>query len=152
MLKKKDKLILANLRDDARRSLTAISKQSGIPLTTVFDRHAMLEKSQAMSYVTLLNYPLLGYNVRVRIAIASNEPWDKHVEYLVTHKNINSVFRTSSPKGFIVEAIFKSMSELEAFLEQLDKMKLKQREVYHIIEPLAEEVFYTTKDFDVLGY
>jgi DNA-binding Lrp family transcriptional regulator len=150
MIKKKDRLILSHLRDDARRSLTQISRETKIPLTTVFERHSKLEKTHIKSYVTLLDYKKLGYNVRAIIAATCSD-WKRPADLLMVHKNVNSVYRMHLPKGIMIDAVFKTMSELEEFLDLLLKLKLKNREVFHVIEPLLEEQFYTTKDFDVVG-
>jgi len=62
MLKEKQMQVLQKLRTNARKPFTAISKETGIPVTTIFDYYAKLRKDIIKKQVCLLNFKNLGFH------------------------------------------------------------------------------------------
>jgi len=55
MLPEKDLLILKHLRNNARKTLTSISKETNIPTSTVFDRLRIHEKGIIKKYTSIID-------------------------------------------------------------------------------------------------
>jgi DNA-binding Lrp family transcriptional regulator len=140
MLKKIDLEILKHLRKDARKSLADISRETGAPISTVFDKLNRFESSLINKHVSLLNFPALGHSLKVNYLIKCRDR-DKVKDFLFNHKNINTLYRINNGSDFLVEAIFKDMNEMEEFSEALDELSIYKAERYHVIEELRKEDF-----------
>lgn len=136
--------ILQELRTNARNSLTEISHTTNIPLSTVFKKVEKLEKDLIQKYVSLVNFNLLGFGVRISLVLKSKErgPLKK---FLSEHPNVNSLYRISQGFDFFVETVFPSMLEFENFMEELDSLVFDKK-VFHVIEDLRTEDFMFVKD------
>jgi len=145
MLKEKDLEIIKHLRKNARKSLADISRDTGVPISTVFDKLNRFEGSLINKHTTLLNFPALGYALKVNYLIKCKDR-DKAKEFLVNHKSVNTLSRINNGSDFFVEAIFKDMNDMEEFSEALEELGLYKSEKYHIIEELKKEDFMINKE------
>ncbi len=145
MLKEKDLEIIKHLRKNARKSLADISRETGVPISTVFDKLNRFEGSLINKHTTLLNFPALGYALKVNYLIKCKDR-EKVKDFLVNHKSVNTLSRINNGSDFFVEAIFKDMNEMEEFSESLEDLGLYKSEKYHIIEELKKEDFMINKE------
>ncbi len=143
MFPKKDLLILSSLRQNARISLTNMSKKTKIPISTIFDRLKTHEKSIIKKHTSLIDFEKLGFNTRANICFkVDKEKRGAFREYLVRHQNINSVFKINNGYDFLVEAIFKHIKDMENFLEAIEeRFDVRERKVYYLIEDIKREEF-----------
>ncbi len=142
-MNKKDLKILSELRQNARMSLTKMSKKTQIPVSTIFDRLKLNEKNIIIKHTSLLDFNKLGYNTRANITIKVNKE-DKETlkQHLIRHHQINSVYKINNGFDFMVEGIFKHIIEMEDFLEQLEqKFNIIDKKSFFIIEDLKREAF-----------
>jgi len=134
-------LIISHLRKNARTSLTNISKNTGIPVSTVFDKvksNKIIKKHSA-----LIDFAKLGYNVTVQIALqCEKEDREKISAHLKDHQNINSLHRINHGYDYLIECVFKDQKELSFFIEELnEKFQIKNKLIFHIIEEIKKEEF-----------
>ena len=66
-MKQTDLRILAHLRNNARASITGISRKTGIPVSTIFDRIRVYENQLVHKFTALIDFSKLGFNVRANI-------------------------------------------------------------------------------------
>ena len=148
MLPKKDLLILSELRSNSRETLTKISKNTGIPISTIFDKIKYYQGSLITKHTTLIDFSKLGFNARANIMVKVDR--DKREEarkFLLSHQNINSVYKVSNGFDFLIEGIFKNVKEVEDFIDLLGgKFKLEQTQVYYIIEDIKKESFMNNNE------
>jgi DNA-binding Lrp family transcriptional regulator len=142
-MKRKDLLLLAALRQNARETLTCLSKKTDIPVSTVFDRLKMHEATTIRKHTAIVDFAKLGFSTRVSIAFKVNkEDRESLRDHLLADKNINSVFKINNGYDYLAEGIFRGIKELEEFLEDTDqKFGIRNREVHYIIEDLKREDF-----------
>ena len=145
MLKEKDIEIIKHLRKNARVSLADISRETGTPISTVFDKLNRFENTVINKHATLLNFPALGYALKVNFLVKCKDR-DKVKDFLTNHKNVNTLYRVNNGSDFFIEAIFKDMNEMEEFSEALEDLGLYKSEKYHVIEELKKEDFMTNKE------
>lgn len=153
MLSKKDALIVSQLRASARKNLTAISKETRIPVSTLFDKLKKLEKICILKHTSLLDFNVLGYSTRANIMLKSGKK-DKEAlaEYLSKNESVNSVFKITNGYDFMVEGIFKTIKELEIFLDALDeRFSISKKQVYYIIDELKREEFMANSNLVTFG-
>ena len=148
MLNRKELLIMSVLRKNSRETLTKMSKETKIPISTIYDKIKSQEKKLIKKHTSLLNFSMLGFNIRATILLTiKREDRDKIVEYLKKHQNVNSIFKINNGFDYLVEVIFKQIKSLEEFIELLEsKFKIKKYQVYYIIDELKREAFLSNPE------
>lgn len=142
-MKEKDLKVLGHFRNNSRTSLTKMSRDTKVPVSTIFDRLKEYEKSNLIKkHTSLIDFKKLGFNVRAQILIAVNRSNQEDIkEFLCKNININNVLRISNGFDFLVEAIFKSLEELDRFSRKLDEFELKEKQEFFVMEDLKREEF-----------
>ena len=146
MISKTDQLILTELRKNARAPLAEISRNTNIPVSTIFDRLKKLEKQIIHKHTALIDYSKINHNMVVNFIIKIDESERKKlVNFLEKHHNVNSIYRISG-YDFMVECVFKDMKQIAEFNEDLLNFKIKNQDQFHVIEQLKKEQFLTKKE------
>jgi len=141
MITEKDVKILSHLRNNARKKITEIAKETGISATTIYDRVRTHEKSLVKRYVTMIDFTKIGLHATTNFAIkCAREDREKLSNFLVNHENINSLHRVNYGFDFLAEGIFRNIKESQQFGEQLEKeYQIDQILLFNIIEELKKE-------------
>jgi len=149
MLPKKDLLILSELRNNARETLTRISKKTSIPVSTIFDKIKYYNGNLIKKHTTLIDFSKLGFNARANIMIkVERDSREEARMFLLNNHNINSVYKVSNGFDFLIEGIFKNVKDVEDFIDVLGgKFKLEETQVHYIIEDIKKEGFMDNKEF-----
>jgi len=142
-MKKGDDKIISHLRSNARISLTKLSRETGIPVSTIFERIKMHEKEIIVKHTALLDFFKMGYSTRANITIKIDKKRrDDAAKYLRTHQNVNNVYKITNGYDFLIEGVFKNLLDLENFNEDLeDRFKVKNKQVYFVIQDIKREGF-----------
>jgi len=135
--------LLSYLRQDSRQKLTEISKQTKIPISTLFD---LLKESQEEKLIwkstVLLNFSKLGYHTQAQVFLKvhreGREAFQKHLLY---HESINTIYRINNGWDFIVETVHRNIKELNTFLEKLEEYGLEDKEIHYLVEEVKREGF-----------
>ena len=145
MVNNKDLKILSHLRRDSRATLTYMSKRTGIPTSTLFDRVRAQERGLIRRYTTLINFHELGYRTRAEIIIrAPASCKDGLAAFLCRHPSVNSLFKLSNEYDFLAEGVFRTRAELELFLQGLvEEFQGTEALVYPILNDVKREGFLT---------
>ena len=143
MIPKRDLMIVAELRQNARKTLTEISRKTSIPVSTIHDRIQYCQKGLIKKHATLIDFSRLGFNTRANIMLkVSNDSREEAEKFLLKHNSINCVYKAGSGFDFLAEGIFKDIKEMEDFIDMLRrKVQAERIEVCHIIEDLKRESF-----------
>jgi len=153
---KKDLLILSNLRMNARASLTDISKSTKVPISTIFDKLRVHQNEKLIKkHTALLDFNKLGYPVKAKILIKVNKNKKEEIRnFLLYHPNVNSLFQISNGYNFLIEVVFKQISQLEEFSERLeDKYDVRTKQVFFVIEDIKREEFMSKPEsLEALGF
>ena len=145
-----DTHLISLLRQDGRITLTDLSKRTGIPVSTLFDRLRAARASGLIRRFTLLpSYEQLGYMSRAYVILkAKKENREELRSYLSLHPAINTLFRINNGFDFLFEAICKNMQEMENFLEELERRFHSKHTAYYLLESIAEEQFLASGILD----
>ncbi len=143
MLNKKDLLVLSSLRKNARMTLTKMSRNIQIPISSIYDNIKGHEGNLIQKHTSLIDFSKIGFNTRATVLLkVKREEREQVKEYLIKNQHINTAHKINSGWDFMFEGIFRHIKDLEEFLEVLeDKFKVKQRQVYYIIEDIKREEF-----------
>jgi len=139
---KRDMLLMTFFRKNARENLTNISKSTQIPISTIFDKLHGFEKEIIQKHTALINFKKLGFDIRINILFkVSKESREDFKKFLMGNEHINSVFRVNNGYDYMIEAIFKDMSDLQNFTELLDRFKIEAKQELFVLEDLKRESF-----------
>ena len=151
----KDLLILSHLRQDARMKLTDMSRATRIPVSTLFDKirtyadNGLIKKS-----TSLVRFEGFGYHAKALILFSvSKKDRQKLLEVLNTSHSVNSLFKINNGWDFMAEMIFPGVKDVEEFIERIEeRVKLKGRKIFYIIDELKKEEFLASpKRVELLG-
>jgi len=140
-MKLSDTKILQHIRHNARINLTTLSRKTGIPVSTIFDRIRTQEQTLITRFTALVDFAKLGYPVRANIFLKVEQQHRDGVRnFLLAHRSVNNLFRINNGYDFAAECVFTSIRDIEEFIEQVEgQFHVLDRHVYHIIDDLARE-------------
>lgn len=143
MLKEKEILILSYFRNDARISLTKLSKLTRVPVSTIFDKIREYKRTNIIKkYTSLIDFKKLGYEIRIQILLsAGKDNRDVLQKFLVQHPKVNNVFRINNGFDFLIESFFRDMQELDVFTKELEEFNPLQKKEFFVMEDIKREEF-----------
>jgi len=148
MMKKRDLRIVSYMRKNSRETLTKMSRQLNIPVSTIYDKLKNHYGNFIRKHTTLLNFSMLGYDTRANIMIRVNRTKRAEIEeFLSKHFNVNSLYKINNGYDFLIETIFKNIKQMEDFIEYLEqKFKINKKEVHFVVEDIERESFLSDPD------
>ena len=91
----KQLLLLSYLRDNSREKLTTISKQTTLPISTLYDALKQLENTFVIKHTSLVDFFQLGYKTHAQVLIHVNQEYrEKLKQFLFCHQQINNVYKS----------------------------------------------------------
>lgn len=140
--------VLGAFRQNARMSLTDMSKKTKIPVSTLFNRLRELEEQGIISkHTTLVDFTGLGFGIRSQILVKANSDYKEELQkFLKRHEKVNSSYRINNGYDFFVEAIFKSLEEFDHFISELTALHVVDYKEFFILEELKREAFLSLVD------
>lgn len=142
-------LLLCQLRNNSREPLTKMSKQTRIPVSTLYDRLKHFEENKLIErHTSIINFAAFGYKVRVNIMLkVSSSQRDALKKYLQNHENVNNLYKINNGFDFLFEAVFKSIEEAEEFIDNLEEQfEFKRMDVHYITSDIKREGFLSSKE------
>ena len=133
---KKEFNLVVQLRKDARRNLSQIGRIISMPVSTVHDRMKRIKDSVIKKYTCILDFRRLGFNTRAHLVLRLSKKEGRHElkEYMLKHQNINSLYKINNGYDFLAELVFRDLSELDSFVENLEeRFKIREKKIYYII-------------------
>jgi len=143
-MKEKELQVLRVLRNNARETLTHISRKTGVPISTLFDRLNEYRDKLIIKHTCLIDYTKLGYDLRVHMLLKVLKERERFEAYMTEHYLVNSVFRINNGYDYLVEAVFQNMRELTEFVQALERFNVKEHKEFFVLEDLKREAFLTT--------
>ncbi len=149
MIKKKDLMLLAHLRENSRAHLKEIARKTKIPVSTLHDRIKAKAGDAIIRNSCLLDFDMLGFSVKAHVMFKINKADKENVrKYLKKSLNVNNMYKINNGYDFIVEFVFKTVSDMENYLEDVDqKFRIKSKNVHYIIEDIKREEFLSNANF-----
>ena len=142
-LKEKDVEFIKNLRHNSRQTLTQISRNINVPISTLYDRLREQEKNSIIKHTTLIDFSKLGYNIKTQIYLKSGyEDKEKLRQFLLNHQNVNNLSILTDEFDYGLEAIFENITDVRDFLDFLeDKYNITNQKVLFVAKELRKEGF-----------
>lgn len=146
-VEKKELIILSHFRRNARDNLTTISRDTGIPVSTLFDKLRAYEGNVIKKHTSLLDFTKLGYDVRVQLILkVKKEMKDELERFLMKNVVVNSFYKVNNGFDFMVETLFKTMNDYNLFIEKLDNFGIQKRHEFFMLQELRREAFLNDEE------
>ena len=136
MLTRKDARILKELRLDARKKLTDISRATGIPTSTIHERLKGF-KQEGLRMVSILNYPQLHMPIQCWLFITTRKK-DEALSYLQELAFVNVLLLVNNAADIACECVFSTLKQQHNTLEELKQFG--KVTVYPVIEEIGREL------------
>ncbi len=148
MVTAKELKIISRLRKNGREKLTTLSRQTRIPVSTIYEKMKEQEKGIIKKHTCILDFSKLGFNVRVQILLRiSYADRGKAKEYLLKCFQINNVLKINNGFDFLIEGIFRDIMQLDTFIEKMEsKFGIEHKEIYYITEEIKREDFLSDSE------
>ena len=148
MINKKDLLLLAYLRKNSREHLNVVSRITKIPVSTLYDRLQARVDEAIVKNTCLLDFSSIGFGVKSHVLFKVNKSDKDNVhKFLMKSLHVNNLFKINNGYDFIAEFVFRSISEMEYFFEEIEhKFSIKSKEVHYIISDLKREAFLSSPE------
>ena len=142
-MKEKDLQLISYLRQNARISLTKLSKKTGMPVSTIFLKIKSNFNGRILKHTALIDFSAFGYNLKAFLLLkVKKDQKDDLIKKLNNCDHVNNLYKINNSWDVIVECIFKNLNHLEDFLEEIEeKFTLKAKEVHYVLADLKKEAF-----------
>jgi DNA-binding Lrp family transcriptional regulator len=143
VLKKKYYVVMNHLRQNSRMALSAMSRQTGISVSTLHDQVKAETGKLFKKFTALLDFEQLGYAAKLSIALAvSADDKEKLSEFLMKNINVNSLYKINNGYDFLAEVVFRQMKDAEEFISELEQnFRIKKKDVHYVLDDLKQETF-----------
>ena len=147
-MNERDMTVLSKFRENSRASLTRLSKETKIPVSTIHDKIKDYKKKKVIDrHTTLLNFKKMGYDIRVNMLLTVDKTQrEKLKEFLQKKPKVNTLYRINNGYDFMVDLVLKNITELDQFTNELENFNIKERKDLFIMEELKKEEFLSYKE------
>ncbi|MEK6938549.1 MAG: Lrp/AsnC family transcriptional regulator [Nanoarchaeota archaeon] len=143
-MNEKERQIISELRKDAQASLSSISQNVHMPLSTIYDKINRFHREEVIKkYAVLVNFSKLDLHHQTQLAIRVAKP-SKGSLLLYLQKNlaINSIHEINGGFDFLVETVHHDVKEYLAFVEELkERFEILELHSYQIVKEVEREKF-----------
>jgi len=131
------------LRQDGRRSLTRLSRETGVPISTLFDRLRRWPLGRRAT--VLLDFAQLpGVHVWFVVGAVPRSQLRAVEAYLTRHPSVNTVQRVATEADFLVEALAPTAAEVETFVDGLVLgLRVGAVQVLYVLKDTVREGYWT---------
>ena len=144
---KRDLLLVTFFRKNCRENLTTISRATKMPVSTIFDKLKEFEKDLVSKHTTIVDFKKLGFDIKLSILFKlGKDSKEEFRKFLITNENVNTVLRVNNGYDYLVEAIFRNMSAVQRFYEQIDRFNIEDKKELFVIEDVIREAFLSNQD------
>lgn len=142
MLTEKEEKLLREIKKNSRASLSEISKNTNIPISTLFETLKKLNNTIITKNICLLDYNKLGYPLNVHFEIETKNK-EQMNRFLKQNRNVNNTYLSANGPDIYAECIFKDFSQLIELKEKLDSMDSTSYKETFIVDEIKKETFLT---------
>ncbi len=142
-MNKKEKLIISALRQDSRKSLTTMSRELRIPVSTLHEKLQSFKGDLIKRNTALIDFTTLGFNTRANVFIKVEREQRQEVKNFLLKTNcVNTLLKVNNGYDFMIEFIFRHIKDMEDFIEELEqKFKILAKDTFYIVDDIKREEF-----------
>ncbi len=147
-MKRSEIVILSNLRNNARQSLTRMGRKTSIPISTIYEKIKDYEENIIKKYTVIVDFGKLGFVTKVNIFLKTpKEKREGLKNFLLENKSINNLYKLNNDYDFMAEGIFKELRDVEMFLEKLEnEFGVNDKKLFYIVDEFKREGFLSNPE------
>ncbi len=147
-MKKSEMMIISNLRNNARQSLTRMGRKTAIPISTIYEKIRCYEESVIKKYTVIIDFGKLGFATRVSMLLkTTKEKRDELKNFLLENKSINNVYKINNEYDFMAEGVFKELKDVELFLDKIENsFGVSDKRLFYIVDDIKNEGFMSNPE------
>ena len=149
MLTKKEILLLANLRQNGRQSITNLSKKTKMPISTVYGKLKNYEGKLIKKFTPIVDFHSIGYTARATIMLKVGQRHKQEIrQFLHNAKVVNTFYRVNNQYDYLIEVICKSLNGVQRLLDTMEgRFEVEKKEIHYILEEYKKEDFLAQPNF-----
>ncbi|MFH1065669.1 MAG: Lrp/AsnC family transcriptional regulator [Nanoarchaeota archaeon] len=143
---KRELMIISSLRQNCRKSLTEMSRDTKIPISTIHEKMNVYNRTLIKKHTALIDFAKVGFNTRAKVLFkVEKDQRQKLQDFLDNCKNVNTLFKVNNGFDFMADMVFVHIKDLEDFIEMIEhKFKIINKETFYIIDALKTEEFLSS--------
>ena len=147
-MKRSEMMIISNLRNNARQSLTRMGRKTAIPISTIYEKIRCYEEGIIKKYTVIIDFGKLGFATRVSMLLkTTKEKRDELKNFLLENKSINNVYKINNEYDFMVEGVFKELKDVVLFLDRIENsFGVSDKRLFYIVDDLKNEGFMSNPE------
>ncbi|MCA9478082.1 MAG: Lrp/AsnC family transcriptional regulator [Nanoarchaeota archaeon] len=121
-----------------------MSRQTHIPISTLFDKLKAHEKDIILKHTTIIDFSHIGYDTKVQFLIrAPSTIRDRLRSHLSSLQEVNTVLGITNGFDFLVEGIFQKVADAHHFKNNLEKNFSEiECHTHFVVEDIKREGFF----------
>ncbi len=147
-MKKSEMIILSNLRNNSRQSLTRMGRRTSIPISTIYEKIRYYEEGVIKKYTVIVDFGKLGFATRVSMLLKTTK--DKREElknFLLESKSVNNIHKLNNEYDFMVDGVFRELKDVEEFLDKVENsFGVSDKKLFYIVDDLKNEGFMSNPE------
>ncbi len=147
-MKKSEMIILSNLRNNSRQSLTRMGRRTSIPISTIYEKIRYYEEGVIKKYTIIVDFGKLGFATRVSMLLKTTK--DKREElknFLLESKSVNNIHKLNNEYDFMVDGVFRELKDVEEFLDKVENsFGVSDKKLFYIVDDLKNEGFMSNPE------
>ncbi len=143
-MNKKDLIMLCHLRNNARIQLTEMSKLTGIPVSTLYER--LTKQKFIKKFTAVPDFSMIGFSTRAYVLLSVRAKDKEDVkQFLMGHPHVNNLWRINNGYDFLFEGIFSNVKEVENLFDLLERQYgIRNKVTHYVIDSLKEHDFLSS--------
>ena len=146
VLSKSDLNVLGAMRQNARETLTAVSRKTGIPISTAFDKLRSLEANGVVAkYTALLDWKQIGFCYRIILLLRVKKSQKEEVEnWLEENAPVNNMMHLNGDWNLMLDLLFRNIADIESFVDAFkESFERTEIKVLYVMNNVKQEGFLT---------
>ncbi len=123
--------------------MTRMSRKTGIPVSTIFDKVRNYKKSFVERFTCLFKFGELGFKSHSFTVFSVNRDRRNELKkFLLASPSVNALYRINHKFDFLVDMIFKDIQELEDFFDIIDdEFAVRPKHIFYVVNDIGRELF-----------
>ena len=142
-------LLINCLRKNSNLNFFQISKKTKIPLVNIYEYYFLLKKNKIIRESIVLNYEMLGFDIRsfIHIELRNDSKYAEKsrltqyeiIDYLIRSPYVNNLYLLET--GLLVDVFYNSIITYEKMIKDLKEFDICSLQEYQVLDQTIQEKF-----------
>ncbi len=137
--KSMDKVLLNKLRQNSRTSLMRLSRETGFPVSTIYDKIKKMEQGLIKRYTAIIDFEKLGYKIHLIFMLKTDDTAEL-IDDLITCPYVNTILKTNYDYNLLLECFFRNAREMNSFVHKINHINIKGKKMFYVLNDIKREM------------